>query len=290
MGAYKQLLRAFGKIGIRYLSGYTKPLKEELSKSNLNILFEIYVGKMLFFSVLAALNIIFVVMLFFMILGFSFVMSIISGFILGVIAFFIVLTFYHSYPFHLQSTKKHNIETNMPFALNHMGAIASSGVPPFVIFKLMSNVPEYGEIMHECRRIVRNVDVFGMDLTSAVKNVADRTPSERFRQFLFGVVSTVETGGDIRKFLENSAKDALFEYRLIREKYLKTLETYADFYTAVLIAAPLFFVSILSIMSLIGGEIFGLGIGTAMQLGIFVLIPVLNTVFLMFIHYTQPSV
>jgi flagellar protein FlaJ len=177
----------------------------------------------------------------------------------------------------------------MPFAINHMSAIASSGVPPHIIFKLLIDIKEYGEICNEARRIVRNVDIFGMDIISAIRNVAERTPSDDFKQFLFGIVSTIDTGGNIQKYLESSAKDALFDYRLKRQKYLQTLSTYADFYTAVLIAAPLFFISILSIMSLIGGQILGMSIPTAMHFGIYLLIPLLNVIFLLFVHFTQPS-
>jgi flagellar protein FlaJ len=213
----------------------------------------------------------------------------VSGLILGGTSFFIVLTIYHSYPFHLLTSKKSNIEANMPFAINHMSAIAASGVPPFVIFKIMITVPEYGEVTHEAERITRNVEVFGMDIISSIKNVSARTPSPAFRQFLGGIVASVETGGDLKKYLENSARDAMFEYRLKREKYLQTLSTYADFYTAVLIAAPLFFISILAVMALIGGQIFGLSIPLAMRLGIYILIPLLNTMFILFVHYTQPN-
>ena len=177
----------------------------------------------------------------------------------------------------------------MTFALNHMSAIASSGVPPFVVFKLLTNVREYGEVMEEAKRITRNVEVFGMDLLSAIRNVAERTPSEEFRQFLYGIVSTVETGGDLKSYLENSASNALFEYRLKRQRYLQILSTYADFYTAVLIAAPLFFVSVLAVMALIGGDIFGMPITVAMRIGVFIFMPLMNIIFLMFVHYTQPK-
>ena len=57
-----------------------------------------------------------------------------------------------------------------------------------------------------------------------------------------------------------------------------------------LIAAPLFFISILAVMALIGGQIFGLGIPLAMRLGVYLLIPLLNTMFLLFVHYTHPTV
>lgn len=279
----------FGKIGTKYMSGWLHPLKKELKKSNLNILYEIYVGKMITFSLLAfVLSIIFIPLIL-TFWGNAFYPSILTGVAIGFMAFGVVLLIFHSYPFHLITSKKSSIESNQPFAINHMAAIAASGVPPFIIFKLLSNIPEYGEISNEAKRIVRNVDTFGMDMISAIRNVAERTPSNDFRQFLNGIISTIDTGGDLRKYLENSAKDALFSYRLKRERYVQTLSTYADFYTAILIAAPLFFVSILSIMSLIGGSVMGLSIPDAMRLGIFVLIPLMNIAFIMFVHYTQPS-
>jgi len=289
MSFYKDSIRYFGELGIRYLSGYLTPLKEEMIKSNLNILFETYVGKMVMFTIFAFfitfIGITFVLTLFLI----PPVLTIIGALIASSATSFAILTFYHSYPFHLLTSKRVSIDSAMPFALSHMGAIAASGVPPFIIFKLIANVPEYGEVSNESKRIVRNVDAFGMDITSAVRNVAERTPSAEFKQFLFGLISTIETGGNMKSYLENSAKEALFNYRLKREKYLQTLSTYADFYTAVLIAAPLFFVSVLSILSLIGGQIFGLSIPTAMKLGVYLLMPLLNIIFILFIHYTQPS-
>ncbi len=279
----------FGRFGIRHFSGWLAPVKEELLKSNLNILFEVYVGKMITLAVLAFLLTFNLITFVFTISNIDFVLTIISAVILSGVVSAAILTLYHSYPFHLLTSKKNSIEANQPFALNHMAAIAASGVPPFVVFKLLSAVPEYGEISNESKRIVRNVDTFGMDMITAIRNVADRTPSVGFKQFLYGIIATIDTGGDLKSYLQNSAKDALFGYRLRREKYLQTLSTYADFYTAVLIAAPLFFVSVLSIMSLIGGQVFGLSIPDAMRLGIFAMIPLLNTVFIAFIHYTQPS-
>jgi len=279
----------FGKWGIKHLSEYINPIKEEVIKSNLAMLFEIYVGKMLFMASVSFIAV-FVSLLFTSILfGFPIWFALMSGLVGAVTTSLLVLTLFHSYPFQILTSRKNNIEGNMPFAINHMAAIASSGVPPFVLFKLLTNVPEYGEIRNESRRVVRNIEVFGMDVTSAVRNVAERTPSDRFKQFLFGIISSVDTGGDLKQYLEDAAKSAMFDYKLKREKYLQTLSTYADFYTAVLIAAPLFFVSILSIMSLIGGDVMGLSIPVAMQLGIYILIPVLNTIFLLFIHFTQPT-
>lgn len=287
---YKDTIKLLGNFGVQHFSGYLAPLKEELIKSNLSILFELYVGRMILLTVLA-FTVTFSFMLFtFLFIGAPVLLGLIGASITSVGTSFLVLTIYHSYPFHLLTSKKNSIEGNLPFAVNHMAAISASGVPPFVTFKLLTNIPEYGEIANEARRIVRNVETFGMDVVSAMKNVADRTPSAEFRQLVYGVISTIETGGDLRKFLENAAKDALFNYRLKREKYMQTLSTYADFYTAVLIAAPLFFVSVLSVMSLVGGQVFGLSIPSAMRIGVYAMIPLMNIMFILFIHYTQPTV
>lgn len=285
----KGMYKFFGNLASRRFSGYLAPLKEEIIRSNLNILFEIYVGKMLSIAILSFISVMIFVSIIFLFIGVPFLLSVVTGVIGAAVVSVSVMTIYHSYPYHLINSKKTSVEANMPFAMNHMAAIAASGVSPFVMFKLMSNVPEYGEVANESKRVTRNVETFGMDMISAIRNVAERTPSEDFAQFLYGIISSIDTGGDLRKYLDNSAKESLFNYRLRREKYMHTLTTYADFYTAILIAAPLFFVSVLSIMSMIGGQIFGLSIPDAMRLGIFVLIPLMNVVFIVFIHYTQPS-
>lgn len=286
---FKHFVNFFSRIGLRYFSNYLRPLKEVMIKSNLNILFEVYVGRMMFFATLAFFASFVSIFFFMLFMHMNVFFSLAGAIIVSIGAAFGVLTLFHSYPFQLISSKKASIEGNMPFAINHMGAIAASGVPPFVIFKLISNIPEYMEVAHEAKRIVRNVEVFGMDLSSAMKNVADRTPSAEFKQFLYGVVAMTETGGELKIYMENSAKEALVDYRLKRERYQQVVSTYADFYTAILIAAPLFFISVLSIMSLIGGQVLGMDIPTAMKLGVYLVLPLLNISFILFIHFTQPA-
>ena len=287
---YKDTVKFLGNFGTRHFSGPLKPLREEIVKSNLSILFELYVGRMLLLTILSFLVTFSFIFIMFTFIGAPLIMGLIGAFVTAFATSFIVLTIYHSYPFHLLTSKKNSIDGNLPFAINHMAAISASGAPPFVTFKLLTNIPEYGEVANEAKRVVRNVEAFGMDVVSAMRNVADRTPSTEFRQTIYGIISTIETGGDLKKFLENAAKEALFDYRLKREKYMQTLSTYADFYTAVLIAAPLFFVSVLSVMSLVGGSVFGLSIPNAMRIGVYAMIPLMNIMFILFIHYTQPTV
>ncbi len=287
----KKLIIKLSDFGLKRFPSYFKPLEEIIRLANIGILFEVYVGLMIFVSLLGFLiTFISIFIGSIIILKLPIIFSLIGSLIFGLSIAFIVLTIFHSYPYRVLSTRKSSIEANLPFAINHMAAIAASGIPPLTMFRLVAEVEEYGKLADEVRLILRNATAFGMDFITAVKQVAERTPSEQFREFLYSFISTIESGGDLKRFLEGASREAIMDYRLKRERYVQLLSTYADFYTALLIAAPLFFVSILSIVSMLGGTLMGLPASLLIQAGIYIFLPLLNFVFILFLHLTQPSV
>ena len=200
---------------------------------------------------------------------------------LATMVLFVLMAFY---PYQRANSRRKNIETNLPFVLTHMGAIAESGIPPYVVFKLISRFKEYGEVSNEMGKIIRNIDTFGIDPLTAVKQVAEKTPSESFKQVLFGFVTTTESGGDVRGFLKNAGKQALFDWRIKREKFLQQLEAYAEFYTGILIAAPLFIISLFAVMNMIQPTVGGFSITELMRMSIYLIIPLVNIGFLIFLR------
>lgn len=191
------------------------------------------------------------------------------------------------YPHQRVMSRRKNVETNLPFAVAHMGAIAASGIPPSMIFKLLSEFKEYEVLAEEMGKIDRNVETFGLDPLSSIREVAKRTPSDSFEELLFGVVSTIESGGDLRTYLKNAGEQSLFTWRMKREKYLQQLSAYAEFYTGLLIAAPLFIIALFSVMNMIQPQIGGFGILELMKMSIYLLVPALNVGFLLFLKVTH---
>ena len=191
------------------------------------------------------------------------------------------------YPYQKVITRGQSINTNLPFAISHMGAIAASGVPPTAIFKLLSQFKEYDALAEEMEKITRNIEVFGLDPMTAIREVAKRTPSEKFKQLLNGIASTIEGGGNLKVYLKNAGEQSLFVWRTRRQKYLQQLSTYAEFYTGLLIAAPLFLIALFSVMYMIQPEIAGFDILDLMKISIYVVIPALNLAFLVFLQVTQ---
>ncbi|MBI2084663.1 MAG: type II secretion system F family protein [Candidatus Aenigmarchaeota archaeon] len=187
------------------------------------------------------------------------------------------------YPYQKTSGRRKDIDINLPFALTHMGAIAESGVPPYMVFKLISGFEEYGEIARESRILVRNMDAFGVDPLTAIRELAERTPSNEFRQILLGIISTTESGGDVKTYIKNAGEQALFNWKLKREKFMQQLSAYAEFYTGILIAAPLFIISLFAVMNMIQPNIGGYDILTLTKLSIYGLVPMLNIGFILFL-------
>jgi len=265
-------------------------VKNNLTKANIKIAYRTYMSITILISIItyAATFITLLVALPFIPLSFIIrMMYFLFVPVLTAISAFVIFSFY---PYQKASSRKKNIESSLPFVLTHMGAIAESGVPPYVIFKLISEFKEYGEVSEEMGKIVRNIEVFGQNPLTAVKEVADKTPSESFKQLLLGFITTAESGGNVKIFLRGAGDQALFEWRMKREKFLQQLSAYAEFYTGILIAAPLFIIALFAVMNMISPTLSGYNILDLMKLSIYVLVPVMNIVFLVFLRGVEVEI
>jgi len=287
---YKKIaVTFFGKIVDKHIKHF-ESIKSKLLGANMQILLKTWICLILLTTVLLFfLSAITIIILFF-IFAFDFTLFVMMLIFIPIATAALTFFIFYFYPIQRAQRIKNSIETNLPFALAHINAIASSGIPPEYMFELLTEFEEYGEISQQAKLIVRNIRTFGMSSVNAINNVAERTPSLEFKQVLTGISTTIEKGGNLVNYINEMSNKALFNYRIKREKYLKTLSTYADIYTALLVAAPLMMLSILGIMSIIGGTVLGLSINELIVLITWVVLPALNISFLAFVHVTYPGV
>lgn len=261
---------------------YFEKINKDFKKADIKMLFKTYISLMLFIT---ALSFPISIILFSLILK-----NFITGFVLGFVGMALTLVFLYAYPSNLVNSRKRKIKNDLPFAMVHMAAVAGSGARPIDIFDLMLGSGEYKELGKEINKIMNYVNLFGYDLTTALKNVAETTPSPEFKELLNGMTSTIETGGDLKGYLEGKATDELNTYKLERKKYVEALATFSDIYTAILIAAPLLFVVVLAIINAIGGNIGGFTVATLATGGTYVVLPLLNIGFIVFLTISQPEI
>jgi len=288
------MLTSYKKFATRYFSWITKKYPEILKtvdstipKSGISISPKNYISCICLAAIIGYFVSLTATIIILMLFEFNILVSILFIVFIPFVAGVLIFIGGIFYPYQKTVSRNRSIETNLPFALSHMGAIASSGVPPTAIFKVLAEFKEYDVLAEEMEKITRNIDAFGLDPVSAMREVTKRTPSEKFKQLLLGIASTIDGGGDLKTYLKNAGERSLFMWRTRRQKYLQRLSAYAEFYTGLLIAAPLFLISLFSVMQMIQPEIAGLDILELMRMSIYLIIPGLNIGFLVFLQMTQ---
>jgi hypothetical protein len=195
--------------------------------------------------------------------------------------------FMYFYPALERKSLGDKINQELPFATIHMAAISGSMLDPSKIFEIMITTKEYPNIEKEFVKLMNEINTYGSDLVNALKRVALNCPSQKLVDLFNGLATTITSGGDLPRFFNKRAETLLLEYRLEREKYTKSAETFMDIYISVVIAAPMILMLLLIMMKVSG---FGISLSTTAITLIMVLgVSTINVVFLTFLKLKQPS-
>lgn len=291
--------KVFLKISEEWVrKGNFKILSLNLKRSNLNILTTTYLS-MMFFSIILSVFAGILILGFLIMFGISFewpFISIHSGgylsrffklfWIIFLVPILTGVSFYF-FPGMEKNSLAKRIDQELPFVVIHMASISGSGIEPSEIFKIIGLSKEYKNTKKEIRKILNQINIYGYNLTNALRNVALATPSPKLAELLNGIGVTINSGGDINSFFEKRAESLLLDYRLEREKFTKNAETFMDIYISIVIAAPMILLMLLIMISVSGIQT-GFGV-TEMTLGIIGIVAIINLIFLTFLHLKQPT-
>jgi archaellum biogenesis protein FlaJ (TadC family) len=127
----------------------------------------------------------------------------------------------------------------------------------------------------------------GYDLVTALKKISAASASTKLRAMLDGMATTITSGGDLHHFLDKHAETLLFDYKMERQKYTRTSETFMDIYISIVIAAPMILLMLFVIMASTGMYFMGLT-PDVMSILIILILITLNVLFLVFLKLKQP--
>jgi len=261
---------------------YFDGMKTNLKKANMPYLASSYLS----LSFLIALFVLIISLGF--AIGLSSMATLVRNIVIALAVSVVAFLFAINYPALMVSSSKNKLDDELAFAVSHVSAIASSQVEPSRIFGIMSKVKDYPLFAKESKKVVNQMNVYGYDFVTALKNVASTCSSEKLAELFLGIATSTKTGGSLVKYLEEKSKDLLVDYRLRRQKYSELVSMLSDIYTALLIAAPLILMLILAIMSVVGSSFGGMSIPSLATIGLVVIIA-LNIIFIFFIQITQPK-
>lgn len=208
-----------------------------------------------------------------------------GGLIFGVVT---VLCFY-GYPLYRADAQRRDLDDSMAFTTGYLAILAGAEVPPDCMFRSLARMAQEAVVANAARGIVRDVDLFGADIITALDNAAKRTPSTRFKELLEGFVTTIHSGGDLMTYLLHQSRRNLRLKQIALRKFSDTLGLLSESYVALLVAGPLTFVVMLAVMAMLGGGVWGgLDSTVLLQLLTYVGIPVGSIIFLVVLDALTP--
>ncbi|MBS7633432.1 type II secretion system F family protein [Candidatus Bathyarchaeota archaeon] len=202
---------------------------------------------------------------------------------------FSIIGFY-VYPLYRADKLRRELEDELPFTTGYMAILASAGVSPEKTFYSLSNLSVPLAISEEARNIVRDVNLFGKDIISALNESSKRTPSERLHEMLEGFISTIHSGGNLAGYLRVKSDQYMKLKRMSLRKFSDTLSILSEFYVAILVTGPLLLVIMLAVMAMLGGG--GLGIlspDLILNLLTYIGIPLGSIMFLIILDSVSPK-
>jgi len=262
--------------------GYFSNINYELRKITSPYILKSYISMMFLTIALAfLLGILFFVPIW--LLFSSLKVSFLVLLILPLIAFFLMYT----YPSSQRKSLEKSINQELPFVAIYLAAIATSGIEPSKIFDVLERTKDYPVTRREIKKLLNYIHFYGFDLVSALKTCSRNCPSEKLSQLFNGLSATITSGGELSDFLSKHADTLLFDYKLEREKYTRTVETLMNIYISVVIAAPmiLMMVMILIGMTDAGGAITP-NVLTLLTIGF---VAIVNVIFMMVLNSKQPK-
>ncbi len=182
----------------------------------------------------------------------SLLIALVGAIVITIVVFIVIYQLFLLYPVLMSSDRKRRIDIMLPYAVNYMSAMSGAGVFPADLFRSLASNPIYGEVSVECRYMVRDLEVLGTDLVTAMKNLSLTTPSLMLQDFLQGAITVVTSGGELETYFEIKTEQYLLENRQRQKEFLETLGLLGETYVTAFVAGPLFLIVVISIMSIMG--------------------------------------
>jgi flagellar protein FlaJ len=277
------MVKKIDKLAYKWFGRFTSAhpsenLKLNLESAHMNIKSEAYMASAFFYSIIGTIISIITMIIFYYLL--TSVLAIELPFIiiiifwaLPIMMFGLVFLVYIQIPVSVAKSRGKKIDQNLSYALNFVAAMSSAGVTPTEIFHSLSKQTIYGEVQQESSWIYRDVTIIGKDIISAIRDNMKRTPSEKFKEFLQGLVVTVTSGGSLKPYFSSKANQFMVENRQKQRQMFESLGIMAESYVTSAVAGILLLFIVIPLMMIISGNTSQV---TMLYLIVFLLVPLVH--------------
>ena len=275
---------------IKFLYPKLGTLEKSIKQAMMPIPFEVYVSSMVFFSLIAGICGAIIGLIASQVINIQpaiigYLLPLVSGMSLMAMTFGLLQIIP---PVRVKNRSTKLLE-EIPHFIGYMSTLATSGLSLEEIFKSIAKEETDEDIVHDARFITRNIEILGMDLVTAVKDLINRTPPGPYSELLEGAIITSESGGDLKEYFNATAKVQLEEKKMLLQKTTESLGSVAEIYTILLIVFPLLAVIMLSIMGIMSPSLGGLDLLTLMNVLTFAVVPLSGILMLVMMDTMVPK-
>ncbi len=246
----KLAFRMFGSWARKREYGW---LQRNLRKAGMTISADLYVSTAILSSLIAGVAVIAGGGLFLWFMRMLSPLTLGLLFIVGPIAGFMLYRLFLFYPGVTAKNRAYRIDLALPHVIGFIHAMSRSGANIVDIFRELSTRPDVGEVREEARRFMRDVEYLGHDPLTALRDLAQSTPSRRFKEFLEVLAPIAETGGDMTAYFASKWTEYQDEAKTDQGKFIQTLELYSELYITVVMLMPLLMLLVFALLGPMGG-------------------------------------
>jgi archaeal flagellar protein FlaJ len=152
-------------------------------------------------------------------------------------------------PTSLARRRRRRIDSVITIASGFFATMASAEVPIDIIFRDLGESRQYGEISNECRSIWIRSELFGVDIITSIKESIRNSPSVRFSEFLQGIVTSVNSGGDLKQYFIEKANQFQGELSTLIKQNSNSMSVLAESFVTVGVAFPLILLIVVGIVA-----------------------------------------
>jgi len=189
------------------------------------------------------------------------------------------------YPGFMAGERKGQIDKNLPYAVTFMYALSRGGMNVIEILRSISKCADtYGETSREVDVVLRDMDFFGNDLRTALHNICEITPSDKFKDLMYNLLTVIDSGGNIPTYFRDKSEQYLNHAKVEQKGFLETLGLIAESYVTAFVAGPLFIIILGVMMSVMGS-----GNDIMVYAIIYAVIPIGSMMFVVMISIITPG-
>jgi archaeal flagellar protein FlaJ len=270
--------KIFGAQGRKFAAS-SPEMREQILKSNLRITPEALVSLALFMTVLSVIPV---------------VICVVLGLVLHIIFLFLVVlvppimfVLIWNLPKASQSSRAEAIDNELPMLIGFLGVLSGGGVSPISTLKRISGMTKiFPASAKEAKRILIDIEVFGVDPITAFENAAQNMPSKPFQEFLYGYTTVLKVGGDVKNYVNNKLKETLDASTSKVRRITDSVGTLAEAYLTVTAVMGITLFSLFQLEGVIAHNNSGL---STLYIFSYLVVPGLSGLFIFIIDGTQPK-